>query len=206
MAFAEDIISGAESPTGKNQIIGKVAQKAADKIKELTDTDVSGFRHNLQGERVEHILKRHGEQGTADNSMADINDLGRMKHVLDNYDEVKLSPDQSSRYQNSDGTPATVLEYKKRVNGNYYIVEAVPDTKAKKLQIITAYKTKGSGEVGQGLKNNPQGVPQHTSETVLTETFSPATNNIQNIPAKSQGEEPKKTNRLKEKFKKNSKQ
>ena len=191
VAFAEDIISGAESPAGKNQIIGKVSQKTAKDIKGLTGVDVSGFRHNLQGERVEHINKGHGAQGITDNSMSNLNDFGRMKYILDNYDEVKLSPDQSNRYLNSDGTNSPVVEYRKRVNGNYYIVEAVPDTKAKKLQVITAYKSK-SGDRADTRSNAAQGDPQLTSETDVSVT--PATNNIQNITIKSQGENTKSEN------------
>lgn len=40
------------------------------------------------GGQVEHIIKRHGKNGNADKSMRDMNDLGRIQYVLDNYDSV----------------------------------------------------------------------------------------------------------------------
>ena len=40
-----------------------------------------------------------------------------------------------------------MIKYIKKINGNMYVVEAVPETKAKKIQIVSAYMTKSKKEV-----------------------------------------------------------
>jgi len=138
-----------EKPSGINYNAGAVSGRAVADIRNLTNIDVSGFEHNISGGAIRHIEKRHGENGEADQSMADLNDVGRIKYVLDNYDEVNISIDkdgnveQNTQYNDSNNKPSPVIVYKKRVNGSIYVVEAVPDTKAKKLQLVTAYKNKG---------------------------------------------------------------
>ena len=79
----------------------------------------------------------------------------------------------NNRYRDSDNKRLQAVVYTKRVNGNYYVFEAVPDSKAKTLQIISAYKTKAEG-VSQVL-NMPES-PQLTSET--PHAFAPSDNNV----------------------------
>ena len=79
----------------------------------------------------------------------------------------------NNRYRDSDNKRSQAVVYTKRVNGNYYVFEAVPDSKAKTLQIISAYKTKAEG-VSQVL-NMPKS-PQLTSET--PHAFAPSDNNV----------------------------
>ena len=79
----------------------------------------------------------------------------------------------NNRYRDSDNKRSQAVVYTKRVNGNYYVVEAVPDSKAKTLQIISAYKTKAEG-VSQVL-NMPES-SQLTSET--PHAFAPSDNNV----------------------------
>ena len=79
----------------------------------------------------------------------------------------------NNRYRDSDNKRLQAVVYTKRVNGNYYAFEAVPDSKAKTLQIISAYKTKAEG-VSQVL-NMPES-PQLTSET--PHAFAPSDNNV----------------------------
>lgn len=79
----------------------------------------------------------------------------------------------NNRYRDSDNKRSQAVVYTKRVNGNYYVVEAVPDSKAKTLRIVSAYKTKAEG-VSQVL-NMPES-PQLTSET--PHAFAPSDNNV----------------------------
>ena len=74
-----------------------------------------------------------------------MNNIGRIQYVLDNYDSVEQLVDsngkvvKSSEYYSSDGTKANLVQYKKRIDGTFYLVEAVPDTKRKQVQVVTAY-------------------------------------------------------------------
>ena len=79
--------------------------------------------------------------------MSDVEDLARIEYVLDNYDDIEKGAADKvyTKYMNSDNTPAAKVIYSKRVNGNYYVVEAVPDSKAKTLRVISAYKEKSEG-------------------------------------------------------------
>ena len=123
-----------------NYQLGKVSSQTADQVQELTGVDVHGYTHNMQNSTVQHIDKRHGADGAADHSMAVDADIARVGWVLENYDSLdKGTP--SKQYKNKDGSRAATVVYRKAVDGTMYVVEAVPDSKARKMQIVTAYMT-----------------------------------------------------------------
>lgn len=152
-----------------------VTEREVHDIKKLTDIDTSEYKRSMDGNAVEHIEKDHGENGASDHSMSDVEDLARIEYVLDNYDDIEKGTADKvyTKYMNSDNTPAAKVIYSKRVNGNYYVVEAVPDSKAKTLRIISAYKEKAEG-VSQVLNMSED--PQLTSQT--PHAFAPSDNNI----------------------------
>ncbi|MGM9587836.1 MAG: hypothetical protein ACI3VA_10160 [Candidatus Limivicinus sp.] len=119
-----------------------VADRAAKDIMRLTGVDVSGNQTAIEARIVEHILKRHGENGTANHSMRDINDIARIQYVLDNYDTASYGgKTQAYRTMKENGrsAQANTVIFSKAVNGTYYVVEAVPDTKAKTVFVASAY-------------------------------------------------------------------
>ncbi len=157
-------------------ILPPVAPKLAADIKEATGIDASGFQNSIKGNAVEHILKRHGENGQHDHSMANLADLGRIQYVLEHYDTLERlygkdgRPNLSREFKNTDGNPAQLILLKKRINGTFYLVEAVPDSAAKKLQVVSAYiqkRKEGDGQVPDAE------APGLTAKTVLTSTPSP---------------------------------
>lgn len=152
-----------------------VTEREVHDIKKLTGIDTSEYKRSMDGNAVEHIEKDHGENGVSDHSMSDVEDLARIEYVLDNYDDIEKGTADKvyTKYMNSDNTPAAKVIYSKRVNGNYYVVEAVPDSKAKTLRIISAYKEKAEG-VSQVLNMSED--PQLTSQT--PHAFAPSDNNI----------------------------
>lgn len=117
-------------------------ERAVKEISEKTGVNIKGFGMSIKPNELTHIEKRHGVHGKADNSMADVKDIGKIQYVLDHYDRVEPTGEFSSAYKNSDNTPAQMIIFDKRINGTYYVVEAVPDNKNKKLQVVSAYKTK----------------------------------------------------------------
>ena len=119
-----------------------VADRAAKDIMRLTGVDVSGNQTAIEARIVEHILKRHGENGTANHSMRDINDIARIQYVLNNYDTASYGgKTQAYRTMKENGrsAQANTVIFSKAVNGTYYVVEAVPDTKAKTVFVASAY-------------------------------------------------------------------
>lgn len=120
--------------------LSEVSNRAVNDIKKETGIDTTGFTHWIDVDFVNHTEKRHGESGEQDHSMADDSDLARVKFVIDNYDDLKVSDHNGTRaYRNTDGSRAKTIVYQKAINGTYYIVEAVPDSKAKKLHLLSAY-------------------------------------------------------------------
>ena len=153
----------------KGKVLSNVTAKEAAAIKAITGVDVDGYSHHIDGSGVQHILNRHGKKGEQDHSMADTNDIARMEYVLRNYDTVEIlkkpdgTPDLGYQYRNSDSSPSQKVLYKKRVNGTYYIVEAIPDSSKKMLHVITTYAGKKKG-VPQALLMHES--PQLTSGTL----------------------------------------
>ncbi len=125
----------------KKKDMGTVSERAANDIKNATGVDVSNFRHSMDVDFVSHVEKRHGKSGIQDHSMANVNDIARIGYVLENYDSISKGK-TSEKFKNSDGSHAQTIVYEKAVDGSFYVVEAVPDSKAKKLRLITAYISK----------------------------------------------------------------
>lgn len=153
--------------------IAPVDSRTVQDVKAVIGVDVSDFTgHSLSGNALEHIESRHGESGKADHSMADPSDIARIGYVLKHYDSVEALRTNDGRqilsgeYFNKDGSRAPMVRFQKRVNGTYYVVEAVPDSAARELRVISAYMQKGSDGTGQELTYHKSD-PQLTSETHL---------------------------------------
>ena len=142
-------------------------EKMARDIKDTLGYDTSGYEISLESNGVEHIDTDHGVNGVADNSMADENTLGRIRYVLQNYDgfEKGLGTNMYKHplKNGKNGKSDTIVFYKK-VDGKYYIVEAVPDTKSKKNYIVSAYTDASSIKKGDKHLTDVQ-APAVTSKT-----------------------------------------
>ena len=153
--------------------LSSVKEREVQDIKKLTGIDTSEYKRDMDGNTVIHIENRHGENGAADRSMSDVNDLARIEYVLENYDDIESAKDDKGRYRDYDNKLSKSVVYSKRINGNYYVVEAVPDSKAKTLHVVSAYKTKAEG-VSQVLNMSED--LQSTPKT--PHAFAPSDNNI----------------------------
>ena len=138
--------------------------KMAEDIKNKIGLDVTDYKIDLRADIIRHIDKRHGESGTGDRSMANPDDIARIPYVLNNYDGIRQLESHSSFF-NSDGTRASVMQIYKKIDGHYFITEAIPDTKTKTIQIVSAYQNKNLVE---SEWKNP---PTITSETASTDNI-----------------------------------
>ena len=179
-----------------------VSERAAADIKALTGVDVSGNRTEIEPRIIAHILKEHGAEGTTDQSMRDINDIARIQYVLDNYDDV-VPAGSSAAYQTikPNGKPgqAKTVAFSKAVNGTYYVVEAVPDTKAKIIFVVSAYMAKKETGLppvnAEALRETPKSaavkpVSEASSpkEVQTADTKAPAlTANTENVSSSANG-------------------
>lgn len=177
-AFAEGDTTAAKM----RFVLNEVNNKTAEAVKKVCGVDVYGFKHMIDGSAVRHIEQRHGENGEANSSMKNVEDIARMQYVIDNFDNAqalldkKGRPIYSTQYHNADNSRAPMIQFSKRVNGNYYVVEAVPDGADKKIHIVSAYMNENGRSVNQVL-NMEENSPQLTPQTLL-DTLASAENTI----------------------------
>ena len=128
--------------------ISDVSSRQAEDAGNLLGGEYKGYKNAINSNGIRHILKEHGPNGTTDHSFVDLNDAARLGFVLENYDDVKIvsyssgDADLSAEFRTKDNRPAPMLEFSKKVNGTYYIVEAIPESKHKKFWVVSAYMKK----------------------------------------------------------------
>jgi|GEM_PF-2569415 len=173
-------VRGLQNQNYKNGVrtdIHTETNNAARKAAELTGVDTTGYKNIINGSSIQHIDNRHGENGAADQSMANIDDFARIGFVLDNFTDARVLPiseidKETARlargWMNSDNTPAPLIQFSMPINGVFYVVEAVPSSKAKALAVISAYIGKNKGQYPQSSAETA-GIPTAsvTSETPL---------------------------------------
>ena len=168
-ALVDFVRRAAENPGGKERYtLNPVSERAAADIKKITGVDTAGNQTVLEQRMAEHILRRHGEAGKSDSTMRDLNDIGRIQYVLDNYDSVVdggTTKAYTTPKANGHNGLAKTVKFSKAVNGTYYVVEAVPDTTKHTTYIVTAYMTKNKPTGSSS--GNVQALPS-TSETTTT--------------------------------------
>lgn len=144
------------------EVGGTVKTTEGEVIKNLTGVDVTGYKHVLDSDRILHIEERHGIVGQENTTMKNANDIARVGYVIDNPDSIEYALDQNGKrrvsyqYGNSNHEPAPLIQYKKRVNGDIVVIEAVPDVSAKKLRIESMYFDTGKTKMPKNINGNPQ--------------------------------------------------
>ena len=156
-----------------NLNIAPVSERAAADVQALTGVDAAGFTHELTGRAVDHIIDRHGPEGEADTSMRDFNDIARIGYVLEHYDYLEPirnsdgSPKTTQSYRMADNSQAPMVKFVKKIDGTYYAVEAVTDSKAHRLGVISAYMNdQKNGSDGQ-VFNMGQTAPRNLTPSAM---------------------------------------
>ncbi len=138
--FVQEVQSG-RAWKGKKLSVGTVSAKMAEDVKRLTGVqNTEGVPILMNSNAVEHITKRHGKNGKHDNTMRNNQDIARINYVLQNYDSMELSYRKNTEYKNRDGSFSQNVILSKKINGTYFVIEAVPDTG--KIGIVSAYMDK----------------------------------------------------------------
>lgn len=134
--FVRDVVDGDVDVTSVT--VGFTSSNMARRIEELTGVKTEGNRIVMTGDDIRHILNRHGPNGTADKSLADLDDIARIWYILANYDTIECDGGKSSLYRLADGAPAPQVLIKKRIDGEYYVVTVASDSKKKRNAISSA--------------------------------------------------------------------
>lgn len=169
-----------------NEVVnfGTVNDKVAAEIMNLTGFDVSDYSVVVEARQIEHILKDHGENGKTDHSLRDTADIAKMGFVLNEPDSISnAGRTQAYSYMEKghNRTAKTVL-YEKRIGEkSYYVVQAVPVTKAKKVFVVSAFigEQGYKKEVSQLINaNSPDATTEYGSATLSN---SSVTQNIHTV-------------------------
>lgn len=135
-------VANGEFKANEKVFLGTVSDAVADQIYGLTGIRVNGFKVAIEARQIDHILKDHGADGSSDHSMSDPNDIAKMEYTLTSPDDIRSAGKTQAYTYMRDGrnrTADTVL-YEKNIGAkSYYVVQAVPDTRAKTLYIVTAF-------------------------------------------------------------------
>lgn len=165
----------------KPYTVASMSDKTAGMIKEKIGLDTAGWDVKIEPRMVDHIWKRHGENGEQDYSMSDVSDIARIAYVLndpDTLDETEKSKAYRENHPYLEGKTraARSVLITKKVNGTYYVVEAVPNSDRNAAFIVSAYMNK-KGVIS--TTDNSLASPAQTSAgndvNTLSENQTPAT-------------------------------
>lgn len=185
LSYVEHVQNNPQS--AERYMLDDMSERAANDIREKVGIDVRGFKTTIEPRIVEHIIRDHGENGLADDSMADTNDIARIQYVLNNYDTVVDGGTSSAYTEPKPNYPgknrkAKTVVFEKKIDGFYYVVEAVPVTKAKTAYVTSAYiNTNKKGN--QPTLNAPDGTPGFTSENVSLSSLAGDVTQVPNAAA-----------------------
>lgn len=157
--------------------LGYISDKNAETIQKLTGINVYGYKMVIEARQIRHILRDHGENGLANQSMSDPNDIAKMEYALENPDTI-VNAGKTKAYsymKNGYNRTADTVRYEKNIGeNNYYVIQAVPEAKAKTLFVVGAYignqehKKKASQPASAHGTNH---APDATSENAATNAF-----------------------------------
>lgn len=134
--------------------VGFLTDKASDDIERLTGKKVYGNRIVLDSNGVIHIKNRHGKNGEQDESMSNIEDIARIGYVLANYDNIEFHDEYAQGYVDANGKLAPKVIISKKIDGTFYVIEAVSDAKKHRNYIISAYIKLRKNESDLSVPNN----------------------------------------------------
>lgn len=168
-----------------------VSDKAAADIERITGIDTVGNKVVMDKSTIAHIDNDHGISGKSDHSMADDLTLSRIQYVLDNYDVAEAGKG-AKKLRLKDGKIAPSVVFQKKVDGTYYVVEAVTDAKSKTNNIVSAYATtkpvidsdsvnkKAAYLVANADLKSPSPYVQTGPELTANSTITKANSNVNN--------------------------
>lgn len=134
-------------------LVSTVGKRERAALGELLGKEVAATKHVLAVDELRHIEKGHGAKGVSDHSMSDPVAYDSIPDVLAHFDSVDFCRDKkgqivtSGKYVGSDNKPSPMVMFTKKFEGRtQMVVEAICDTKAGKLRIISSYAKRNKKE------------------------------------------------------------
>lgn len=117
--------------------VANVNDSVADYVQSKLGIDIHGNTVGLNESSLNHIDKEH-INNTSKSPMSN-EDLARIGYVLENPDDVVITNETTTATKTKDNREAPKIYIRKRIDGHYYIVEAITDAKTKQDIVITAF-------------------------------------------------------------------
>ena len=117
--------------------VANVNDSVADYVQSKIGIDIHGNTVGLNESSLNHIDKEH-INNTSKSPMSN-EDLARIGYVLENPDDVVITNETTTATKTKDNQEAPKIYIRKRIDGHYYIVEAITDAKTKQDIVITAF-------------------------------------------------------------------
>ncbi len=134
-------------------LVSTVGKRERAALGELLGKEVDATKHVLAVDELRHIEKGHGTKGVSDHSMSDPAAYDSIPDVLAHFDSVDFCRDKSGqvvtsyKYAGRDNKPSPMVMFTKKFEGRtQMVVEAICDTKAGKLRIISSYAKRNKKE------------------------------------------------------------
>jgi len=137
LKYVDDVLSDPQK-YHKELEIEPNTERAISDINRLTGIDTTGNKTVIDKDAVIHIKDKHGVSGKSDQSMADANSLARMNYIREKYDEMFLGK-LNKKYRLANGDKAPTVVYVKKIDGQFYAIEAVTDAKTKTNHIVSTF-------------------------------------------------------------------
>lgn len=119
-----------------------VPERLETDIYTLIGINVKGWKIELPHDSVVHIEKSHGKKGTSDRSMSRTKEYVKIIGLNNLYDSISEGKG-TKMYKNNDGSFSRTIVLSKRIDDKtIFLIEAVPDSKRKTIQIISIYQNK----------------------------------------------------------------
>lgn len=117
--------------------VATVNDTVADLVMQKYGLDIHGNSIGLNNSSLNHIDKEHINNNSK--SPLGNEDLERIGYVLENPDEVALTDETTTATRTKDNHFAPKIVVRKRIDGHYYIVEAVTDATTGQDVVVTAF-------------------------------------------------------------------
>ena len=167
--------------------LGTVSSDLAERIKAITGIDTSDYKVVIEARMLDHIIKDHGANGKANHSLKSDADIAKMQYALTDPDAMSYGGRTQAYTFMRDGrnrTAPTVLYEKEIGTNSYYVVEAVPETKARTLYIVSAFIGK-KGYKNKAVQltdtNSPSATPKNGSATASKNSIPNSAENVNTL-------------------------
>ena len=85
LELIDNAVTNPNNNWSKVVLMETIPDRLANDIKTILGIDASNYHNSISAGDIRHILAEHGPNGRSDHSMANREDIARIKYILDHY-------------------------------------------------------------------------------------------------------------------------